>query len=281
METTFNIDKLEFFIKLRKDNAIQGSIIEEEIRNVTEKIISYTRQANSLNSSILRYIMKKPIRNIIDFDYNEMQKEVRIIMEQKYALFNIDFKDIEDISCCVGKWQDKRSWIQRKLKPKTSLDEKIKEYSNYYEQSKIQSFLDIKYVDKDAIDYFSNSLNFFSPIEKLLEYQKKLMGKCKNYLEREIELLRLSDLGELIIREKTNDLFWLTDNWYENELSGREVKKLSGVFKKQAKINEFRFKTLYFQWEKLRGNIDAEKYIETLHQGVINDYNHFGFVNFV
>ncbi|MBU4069517.1 MAG: hypothetical protein KJ646_00875 [Nanoarchaeota archaeon] len=294
METSIAGEKLDFFIELRNNKLIMGSAIEKQIRNVTEKIISYINQANSLNSFILKTTNKISDEDLSDFIYAGMEKDFRYMTKQKYAPFNIDFKDIAEISCCVGKWQDKRSWIQKKLKPKTSLDEKIKKYSDYYEQSQTQDFFDIRYVDKEPIYYFSNLCKLFLSIDQVLEYQKKFTDKCKNYLKKEVELLRLSDAGELIITKRTNDWTkdmkrgfkehdwsWLSANWYkeEDELSDREIIKLGGFFKQQAKINEFRFKTLYFKWEKLKGTYNIKESVEQLYQDVLANYNHFGFAN--
>lgn len=303
MNNQLSNDRLVFYSKLRRDPLVKELNAENTIRSVRNLIMSYF---NLVNMAILSYknvvldelgdednlIEIAKSMGIADIDEERLieekeetySKAIKII-EISCQPYKINSEDINSIAYHAGIDLVKRNGRSRRAKRKHPLEDRIREIESDYRAMLKTCTFRRDYFDDDS-NYYLKLLSHPNLTESsTIKSVKAIIKNSLGYLNRSYALLRLADSEEVLIayREteylRSNNLLDEEDNDvslidFENSgiLTEDKIKKGSSLLRKQAKINELRFKQLYsFIWNGSKQE-DPERLVEETYQKTFESY---------
>ncbi len=233
MDENFNLSRLEFYMGLREDPIVQELGIEEFIRDYTEKIISYNKQANTAN---------------------------RVFSENYQDLF-LDFRDVKDISYSLGTGI-RNSIFQKLIKNgfilNFPLSIKLNRLSEKYSLFENKGILSEDLIDDDIVPHVHKALDETIPRQSKEDSIKQLFEKADEYLDRMQSLFTLSH-SEDNLKKLYKEFFAgcvALGPEFSNILSNSDIRKISNSLLIKTYIDDISFRVAYLA--ALRGSEDED-----------------------
>ncbi|MBT5023236.1 hypothetical protein HOK51_09085 [Candidatus Woesearchaeota archaeon] len=259
-------DKLEFFNYLKTDELTQKLGVEDKIKELTNDLFAYDAKLAeneaekdlNLRNFIIEVADKfEKIFNEYPSDSENTKKLLDSVnkIKQKAQFSSVKrspvlyLEDILSIAYYVGVSGIEPVSVRASFFSENALDKRIKAHKLLYQSFKKN--IDIKNIDTSFIDINSNKLltkscayNLNSDINQE-DLIKELLDNSRHYFNREINLTKSYRMGSSLKEISFHTFFWI---------------RLYA--KRQAKINNYLFRTLYLTASRLRGDDKPIKLVE-------------------
>ncbi len=236
MNPLFNAEKLDFFIKLRKDGLVQSLNAEGKIRESVDTIVHYLEDANKAycrmnpasKASFRKGVLERSLcLRRFPIDLYMSRESYESFLSHIFEPMNLDFDDVRSIAYNKGIYESRKRGILDIFLKKNPLGPLLNEYKRYYLNFLMAKEVDSKMFNEDVIlslkavnkymadgfgcredikfhllfsEYLPDKDVLSSCDAEILDKSSKISNEIKNHTERELKLLSLANSGREIIR---------------------------------------------------------------------------------